>query len=42
MPQDVTRTVCVGLGGTGRDVLMCLRRLIVDRYGVGNVEDAVN
>ena len=33
MPQDVTRTVCVGLGGTGRDVLMCLRRLIVDRYG---------
>lgn len=33
MPQAVNRTLCVGLGGTGRDVLMRVRRLIVDRYG---------
>lgn len=33
MPQEVTRTVCIGLGGTGRDILMRLRRLIIDRYG---------
>lgn len=29
----INRTVCIGLGGTGRDVLMRIRRLIVDRYG---------
>lgn len=29
----VNRTVCIGLGGTGRDILMRIRRLIVDRYG---------
>lgn len=33
MPQSVNRTLCVGLGGTGRDVLMRVRRLIIDRYG---------
>jgi hypothetical protein len=27
------RTLCIGLGGTGRDVLMQIRRLIIDRYG---------
>lgn len=31
--RGITRTVCIGLGGTGRDVLMRLRRLIVDKYG---------
>ncbi len=30
--QGINRTVCIGLGGTGRDVLMRIRRLIVDRY----------
>ena len=31
--QGINRTICIGLGGTGRDVLMRIRRLIVDRYG---------
>ncbi|BAU63457.1 hypothetical protein STA3757_08210 [Stanieria sp. NIES-3757] len=31
--QKINRTICIGLGGTGRDVLMQIRRLIVDRYG---------
>jgi ElaB/YqjD/DUF883 family membrane-anchored ribosome-binding protein len=31
--QKIKRTICIGLGGTGRDVLMRIRRLIVDRYG---------
>ena len=31
--RGVNRTICVGLGGTGRDVLMRIRRLIVDRHG---------
>lgn len=31
--RGVKRTICVGLGGTGRDVLMQMRRLIVERYG---------
>ncbi|MBW4576784.1 MAG: tubulin-like doman-containing protein [Aphanothece sp. CMT-3BRIN-NPC111] len=31
--QGINRTICIGLGGTGRDVLMGIRRLIVDRYG---------
>lgn len=31
--RTINRTVCIGLGGTGRDVLMRIRRLIVDRYG---------
>jgi hypothetical protein len=31
--QGINRTVCIGLGGTGRDVLMRVRRLIVDKYG---------
>ncbi|MEM9089048.1 MAG: tubulin-like doman-containing protein [Cyanobacteria bacterium P01_F01_bin.53] len=30
--RGVSRTVCIGLGGTGRDILMRIRRLIVDRY----------
>lgn len=31
--RKINRTVCIGLGGTGRDVLMRIRRLIVDRHG---------
>ncbi|MGV2827581.1 tubulin-like doman-containing protein [Myxosarcina sp. GI1(2024)] len=31
--RNINRTVCIGLGGTGREVLMRIRRLIVDRYG---------
>ncbi len=31
--QGINRTVCIGIGGTGRDVLMRMRRLLVDRYG---------
>lgn len=31
--RDISRTICIGLGGTGRDVLMRIRRLIVDRSG---------
>ena len=31
--RGVKRTICIGLGGTGKNVLMQLRRLIVDRYG---------
>jgi len=31
--RGIKRTICIGLGGTGRDVLMYIRRLIVDRYG---------
>ncbi|WP_414564265.1 MULTISPECIES: tubulin-like doman-containing protein [unclassified Anabaena] len=31
--RGISRTICIGLGGTGRDVLMRIRRLIVDRYG---------
>lgn len=30
--RGINRTICIGLGGTGRDVLMRVRRLIVDRY----------
>jgi len=30
--QGINRTICIGLGGTGNDVLMRVRRLIVDRY----------
>lgn len=30
--QKINRTICIGLGGTGRDVLMRIRRLIVERY----------
>ncbi|WP_036486922.1 tubulin-like doman-containing protein [Myxosarcina sp. GI1] len=30
--RKINRTVCIGLGGTGRDVLMRIRRLIVDRH----------
>ena len=29
----IKRTLCVGVGGTGRDILMQIRRLIIDRYG---------
>lgn len=29
----IKRTICLGLGGTGRDILMQIRRLIVERYG---------
>ncbi|YAG11131.1 hypothetical protein NSTC745_00379 [Nostoc sp. DSM 114161] len=31
--RGINRTICIGLGGTGRDVLMIIWRLIVDRYG---------
>ena len=31
--RGINRTICIGMGGTGRDVLMRIRRLIVDRYG---------
>lgn len=31
--RGINRTICIGLGGTGRDILMRIRRLIVDRYG---------
>ncbi|WP_016948979.1 tubulin-like doman-containing protein [Anabaena sp. PCC 7108] len=31
--RGINRTICIGLGGTGRDVLMRIRRLLVDRYG---------
>jgi len=31
--RGVKRTICIGLGGTGKNVLMQLRRLIIDRYG---------
>jgi len=30
--RGINRTICIGLGGTGRDVLMRIKRLIVDRY----------
>ncbi|MEM8719021.1 MAG: tubulin-like doman-containing protein [Cyanobacteria bacterium P01_G01_bin.39] len=30
--QKINRTICIGLGGTGRDVLMRIRRLIVERH----------
>ena len=31
--RGINRTICIGLGGTGRDILMRIRRLIVDSYG---------
>jgi uncharacterized protein (DUF2267 family) len=31
--RGINRSICIGLGGTGRDVLMRMRRSIVDRYG---------
>ena len=31
--QGVTRAVCIGLGGSGMQTIMRLRRLIVERYG---------
>ena len=31
--RRINRTICIGLGGTGRDVLMRIRRLIVERHG---------
>lgn len=31
--RGINRTVCIGLGGTGRDILMRIRRLIVERHG---------
>jgi hypothetical protein len=31
--QGVTRAVCIGLGGSGLQIIMRLRRLIVERYG---------
>ncbi len=31
--QKIKRTICIGLGGTGRDVLMRIRRTIIDRHG---------
>jgi Tubulin like len=32
-PNKIQRTLCIGLGGTGRDILMQIRRLIIDRSG---------
>jgi hypothetical protein len=40
--QGINRTVCIGIGGTGRDVLMRIRRLLVDRYGDLNKLPVVN
>ena len=31
--RAIKRTLCIGLGGTGRDVLMRIRRLIIERNG---------
>jgi hypothetical protein len=31
--RTIKRTLCIGLGGTGRDVLMQIRKLIIDRHG---------
>ncbi|NEQ34921.1 MAG: hypothetical protein F6K40_00790 [Okeania sp. SIO3I5] len=31
--RGINRTICIGIGGTGRDILMRIRRLIVDSYG---------
>ncbi len=31
--REIKRTICVGLGGTGRDVLMRIRRFIIDQHG---------
>ena len=39
---SIKRTICIGLGGTGRDILMQIRRLIVDRYGKLNALPVVS
>jgi hypothetical protein len=31
--RAIKRTIIIGLGGTGRDVLMRIRRFIIDKYG---------
>ncbi|NCJ05596.1 hypothetical protein GS597_03550 [Synechococcales cyanobacterium C] len=31
--RTIKRTLCIGLGGTGRDVLMQIRKLIIDQHG---------
>ncbi|MGB5769412.1 MAG: tubulin-like doman-containing protein [Crocosphaera sp.] len=31
--RAIKRTICIGLGGTGRDILMRIRRFIIDKYG---------
>lgn len=31
--RAIKRTICIGLGGTGRDILMRIRRYIIDKYG---------
>jgi hypothetical protein len=31
--RPIRRTIVIGVGGTGRDTLMRLRRLIIDKYG---------
>ena len=31
--RQIKRTICIGLGGTGKDALMRIRRLIVDKHG---------
>ncbi len=31
--RGINRTICIGLGGTGLDILMRIRRSIVNRYG---------
>lgn len=31
--RAIRRTICIRLGGTGRDVLMRIRRFIIERYG---------
>ncbi len=32
--REINRTICIGIGGTGRDILMRIRRLIVDSMGI--------
>ena len=31
--RAIKRTLCIGMGGTGRDTLMRIRRLIIERHG---------
>jgi hypothetical protein len=40
--QGITRTVCIGIGGTGEEVLTRIRKLIVDRYGSLNALPVVS
>jgi hypothetical protein len=31
--KKIKRVICIGLGGTGRDILMRMRRIIIEQYG---------